>query len=365
MDHQKILLVRDRSAFSTKWVCNFASQLCEMDYDVTLLCDEHKQKKEVPIHSQVHKINLSRNVWGLLVPQFLRFSRAIKKIKPDVIICYFLKDLFNVAFCQNHNVPIIMMMHNPPNEVFEKQFKNPIKKWIFHHLMKKVSVIQVLMPEFVDMIKAEFPDKKVVVIPNQVIIPKENKEPNNVCKTIIHVAQIAKAKRQKDLIEVFIPLAKEFSDWKIKFFGKVKKSSRHQKYRTELQQLVHQNHLEKQILFPGFSNNITEEYLNSDIVVLPSYTEGFGYGLADGLALGLPGIGYDFALAINRILINGKSGFLVKDKNDFTDKLKILMSDKELRNKMGHFARKDMEKYSPEVVMKKWDNLIQSVLEKK
>ena len=121
--------------------------------------------------------------------------------------------------------------------------------------------------------------------------------------------------------------------------------------------------MENQILFPGFSHNITEEYLNSEIVALPSYTEGFGYGLADGLALGLPGIGYDFALAINRILVNDKSGYLVKDIPDMTEKLRLLMQNHDLRQKMGEFARRDMQKYAPETVIAAWVKLIRQVLE--
>lgn len=45
INKKNILLVRDRSAFSTKWVCSFAENLAEYEYNVTLLCDEYKEKK--------------------------------------------------------------------------------------------------------------------------------------------------------------------------------------------------------------------------------------------------------------------------------------------------------------------------------
>ena len=371
----KILLTRDRSAFSTKWVCNFATNLADAGHEVTLLCDSAENKIDAPISPEVTKINLSGktdnfllNLWYRLrrhitLPTW-RFGRALRRIQPDVIICYFLQDLLNVTLMQKHDIPIILMMHNPPDEVFQKHLKHWWKRILFHRLMKRVTTVQVLMPEFVDLFKKEFPEKEVVVIPNQVPIPNEQKDYTNRSKTIIHVAQIAKAKRQKDLIEAFIPLAAEFPDWKIKFFGKVKNSHRHNKYRAELQRLIETHHLENQILLPGFSHNITEEYLNSDIVVLPSYTEGFGYGLADGLALGLPGIGYDFAYAINRILVNEKSGYLVKDIQDMTAKLRLLMQSPQLRQQMGEFARRDMQKYAPQKVISAWLDLINHVLEK-
>lgn len=376
----KILLTRDRSAFSTKWVCNFATGLSEAGHQVTILTDSPDTKAEALVAPEVIKINLNqpggakakfynlmKRLYGFLLRPFpfLRFSRAVRKIQPDVIICYFLQDLYNVTFLQNHHIPVILMMHNPPDEVFAKHLRHRWQKALFHRLMKQVSVVQVLMPEFADMVKAEFPDIPVVVIPNQVLIPQRQKDYSRCTHTIIHVAQIAAAKRQKDLIEAFIPLAADFPDWKIEFYGKVKNSRRHKKYMRELQQLVKENNLEEQIVFAGFSHNITENYMNSDIVALPSYTEGFGYGLADGLALGLPGIGYEFACAINSILVNGKSGFLVKDIPDFSAKLRLLMSDSALREKMGLFARSDMRKYAPELVISLWLQLINKVVNAK
>lgn len=373
MKNYNILLTRDRSAFSTKWVCNFATNLALRGHNVTLLCDSYFNKPDVPISERVQKINLSAKTSNPLTNLYLmlrrkitlpcfRFSKAIKQIKPDVIICYFLQDLFNVAFLQNHHVPIILMMHNPPNEVFEKMFKHFWKRKLFHSLMKKVSHIQVLMPEFADMVKAEFPDKEVTVIANQVALPDEQKDYTKPTNTIIHVAQIAAGKRQLDLIEAFIPLAQKFPQWKIKFFGKVKNSRRHKKYFSKLQNLIKKNNLQDRIIFGGFSHNITQEYLNADIVALPSYTEGFGYGLADGLALGLPGIGYDFAYGINHILVNEKSGFLVKDIPQMSQKLSVLMEDANLRRKMGEFARQDMAKYSPQKIISAWEKLINKVM---
>ena len=194
----KILLTRDRSAFSTKWVCNFATNLAKQGHQITLLCDSYENKKDAPISDKVVKINLSGrtgnpivNVWHCLrrrlsLPTW-RFSRALKQINPDIIICYFLQDLFNVTFGIKHNIPIILMMHNPPDEVFAKHLKHWWQKKLFHHLIKRVAVIQVLMPEFVDMVQKEFPDIPVTVIPNQVPLPAEQKDYAIDGKTIIWI----------------------------------------------------------------------------------------------------------------------------------------------------------------------------------
>ena len=81
--------------------------------------------------------------------------------------------------------------------------------------------------------------------------------------------------------------------------------------------------------------------------------------MADGLAIGLPGVGFADAPAINELIINNKSGYLVKDVDDYADKLAKLMSDKALRIKMGEFARQDMKRYAPQKIIDKWVNLIE------
>ena len=367
----KVMLIKDRNTFNTKWVCNFASQLSNRGYEVVLVSDSYAHSgTPVPIDEKVKKINLSaktpnllKNLWliirSFLPLEFVRYAQLFKQENPDVIICYFNRDLINATFRQSHNIPIIMMMHNPPNEMFANVSKG-WRKYFTDKAFARAGVVQVLMNGFVKEVTDVYPDKKVEVIPNQVMEPKVFRNLEQESRVIIHVAQIARrAKRQHLLVEAFAKIAKDFPDWKVHFFGKVKKG-KHQKYFNFLQAEIKRLGLEDRLIFKGYSNNITEEYLHSDIVTLPSFSEGFGYGLADGLAIGLPGIGFADAPAVNELIINNKSGYLVKDVDDYADKLAKLMSDKALRIKMGEFARQDIkQRYAPQKIIDKWVNLIE------
>ena len=85
----KIMLIKDRNTFNTKWVCNFASQLIENGYEVTLVSDSYsKFGQAVPIDDRVKKINLSQkshclliNLWikfrALLPVEFLRYKKLL------------------------------------------------------------------------------------------------------------------------------------------------------------------------------------------------------------------------------------------------------------------------------------------------
>lgn len=347
---KKIFLIKNRNAFNIKWVCDFATNLDDLGYTVSIICDEKKynHKNDVEVSSNVKKINLGKKFY-LFAP--LKFKKFIDSEKTDLCFAYFIQDLFNLSMCLS-KTKVIMMMHNPPIEVFEKF--NVIEKIIYKKLLKK-STIQVLMPEFAKQVTDFVGDVKVDVITNQVMIKKECKDYSVDTKTIIHVGQIAKkAKRQHLLIEAFAKIAHKYPDWQVHFFGKVKKG-KHTKYYNECVARINELGLKNQIIFKVFLTNITQDYLNSEINTLPSSAEGFCYGLADGLSLGLSSVGFADAAAINEIIIDGKSGFLVKDVDDYTNKLDLLMSDEKLRQSMGKYGRKDMQtRYSPEVIMSMW-----------
>ena len=81
------------------------------------------------------------------------------------------------------------------------------------------------------------------------------------------------------------------------------------------------------------------------------------------MAAGLPAIGYKSCPAVNELIIDGYNGFLCDGGiDDFADKLKILMSDAELRKKMGQNARESMKQFAPEKIWDQWEALINEVV---
>ena len=58
------------------------------------------------------------------------------------------------------------------------------------------------------------------------------------------------------------------------------------------------------------------------------------------------------------MIVDGVNGFLAKDVDDFAAKMAKLMSDKELRIKMGAEAAKGVEQYAEEHIADKWQQLL-------
>ena len=373
----KILLVRDRNVLNTNWLVFYANLLAERGHDVVIACDTYgklgvlAEGNKLNDHIKLVNLNAKTTSWvkniyrkirGKLFPRCFRFKKLIEKERPDVIVCYFPVDLFNVTRFQNHNIPIIQMVHHFPPIILDKYLRKPwFIRWYYKKSFKKVHTFQVLMDSYMDKINPYFEPKNVVRIANAVYQFKDEEKVDltHEKKKIIYVARIEKhIKRPHLLVEAFAKIGREFPDWKVEIWGLQK----YPDYDKEIQDLIKANGLENNVFLMGYTRDVNELYRSADIHAFPSSAEGFSLAIADGMAIGLPTLGFADALSVNEVIVDGHNGFLAKNLDDFAEKLKQLMSDKELRIRMGQNAIADMKAYAPEVIIGKWEKLFDTVV---
>ena len=112
----------------------------------------------------------------------------------------------------------------------------------------------------------------------------------------------------------------------------------------------------KNVKYLGFRKDIKDLISIVDIVVLPSYREGTPRTLLEAGAMGKPLITTN-APGCREVVKDGYDGFLVpiKDVNALTEKIKILIENKELREKFGKNSREFIKKeFDVKIVVKKY-----------
>jgi glycosyltransferase involved in cell wall biosynthesis len=100
-------------------------------------------------------------------------------------------------------------------------------------------------------------------------------------------------------------------------------------------------------------------YYESDILVLPSLSEGLSNTLMEAMACGLPIVATN--VGGNKELVKeNKGGYLVPPKNSkiLSEKILKLMKNPEKRKKMGEFNYKFIKKYDRYLVLRKREKLI-------
>jgi glycosyltransferase involved in cell wall biosynthesis len=103
--------------------------------------------------------------------------------------------------------------------------------------------------------------------------------------------------------------------------------------------------LRERIVLPGFSVEPERYMATADLLLLPSYREGFGTVVIEAAAMGLPVVCTDI-YGLTDAVVDGETGLLVtaKDVKSLAAAIDRLLLDSELRRKMSRCARARVER---------------------
>ena len=360
-----------------KVFCEMANMLSERGHSVTAIAfDKNKGKPFYAVNENVKFINsgqgckLGKNWWQKIRASFYSknekelYSEEIyddiraKRLAPfvnekdfDVIISYNPSATRILIHKLKVKIPIITMFHVYPETILKDM------SYLTKIALEKCSVIQVLLPSYVN-ITRKYIDNKMVVIPN--IVPQYSNSDCHKEKCIVNVARIdGQTKRQILLIEAFNKIKTKHPDWKLEFWGDIDYDK---KYYKKYQNMISHYKLSEQAFFRGATNNVLNVYNKAAIFAFPSAYEGFGLALTEAMSAGLPAVGCKSCPAVNELIKDGENGFLCEDGVDaFAQALEKLMIDEELREKMGKAAKEDMKQYAPDKIWDMWEKLIEQV----
>ncbi len=365
-----------------KVFCEMANMLSERGHSVTAIAfDKNKGKPFYAVNENVKFINsgqdckLGKNWWQKIRASFYSknekelYSEEIyddirsKRLAPfvnekdfDVIISYNPSATRILIHKLKVKIPIITMFHVYPETILKDM------SFLTKIALEKCSVIQVLLPSYVN-ITRKYIDNKIVVIPN--IVPQYSNSDCHKEKCIVNVARIdGQTKRQILLIEAFNNKIKtKYPDWKLEFWGDIDYDK---KYYKKCQNMISHYKLSEQVFFRGATDNVLDVYNKAAIFAFPSAYEGFGLALTEAMSAGLPAVGCKSCPAVNELIKDGENGFLCENGVDaFAQALEKLMSDEELREKMGQAAKEDMKQYAPDKIWDMWEKLIEQVAQGK
>jgi glycosyltransferase involved in cell wall biosynthesis len=151
---------------------------------------------------------------------------------------------------------------------------------------------------------------------------------------LTYVGRLESVKGVEDFLTAAVSLKREHTDLVIQVVGW---------YRTPH---ILVERFEREVLFTGLREDIPAILEQTDIFVLPSYSEGLSNALMEAMASGCACIASD--VGGNRFLLqNGLSGFLFPagDREALTAHIRRLLTDPAKRKALGEAARKRIEEH--------------------
>ena len=150
------------------------------------------------------------------------------------------------------------------------------------------------------------------------------------------IGRIDRLKKQEFLIYAAVDLVEKYPNIHFVFVGDETNSVTGKGYREELYEKIREKGLEKHFSIFGYSEDVEKFFSVLDIFVLTTPKESFGLVLLEAMAMGIPVLG-SCRGGPPEIIRDNINGYLFNpDKvSDLTGKLSILLSEENLRKKMG------------------------------
>lgn len=174
---------------------------------------------------------------------------------------------------------------------------------------------------------------------------------------IVSVGRLYPQKNHKMLIEAVADAKKTVPYVQLYIYGEGE-------LKEELQQYAEKFGISDAVHFMGNVPDVHRQISDADIFVLSSDYEGLSNALLEAMMMGLPCISTNCA-GSDEYIENGKNGILVPvgDCAAMSSAISKLLSDSDLKKKLGENARLTSAEFAKEPVLQKWFELINSVSE--
>jgi glycosyltransferase involved in cell wall biosynthesis len=306
----------------------------------------------------VHDQSLLRRVLGGTIQTFRdswRLFGALRKVRPHVI---HLTSSGQLAILRDLAVMLLSWIYSTP-VIYHIRFgrvpeiaKKSTCEWLLMRLaISRADSVIAIDSSTVDAINEYLPQVKVEHVPNCVnflSLPEITATEHSV-RRVVFIGWVIPSKGIEELISAWSQLG--LLSWQLDIIG-----PGDQNYID----MLNDKYESASVVFHGeLDHGVAMVHLSdSDLFVLPSYTEGFPNVVLEAMALGKPIVATSVG-AISEML-EGGSGILVKPRSVFELKkaIRLVTGDEKLRDTMGARAREKAKKeYTIEVVFEKYINI--------
>ena len=197
----------------------------------------------------------------------------------------------------------------------------------------------------------------IYCIPNPLTCyPEQIKEHDVTHHRIICAGRLNPQKGFDLLIDSFALIADKCPEWHVVIFG----SGDEEKF---LRQRLCEKGLDKRIFIFPATDNIYEEFQNSDFFVFSSRFEGWGLVLVEAMACGIPPVSFRCKYGPEDIITEDKDGLLAKDGDihDLSDRILWMINHPKERIEMGQRARTSAQRFNKEIVVQRWLEIFHSL----
>jgi amylovoran biosynthesis glycosyltransferase AmsD len=308
--------------------------------------DNHYRKNNDTINLQmdlIHGVHLIKKI--LWYAKFLyKLNKFLKTNSPHVVVG--IGTMMNLSLCFYMSKDYLL--YGAEHTAYDAHNKLilGIRKYLYKRLDKIISLTKIDEKKY----KQLYSD--VVTIPNFTSFYTNTNFITNDIKNILYIGRFTSGKGVFELIDIMTRFYKTSKEWTLTMIGEGP-------FYENILDMIKSKNMEKYIFIKQPTRHIEKEYLNCSIFALASKVEGFPMVLLEAKSYGIPVVSFDCPTGPSDIIKENEDGFLVPlgDNDIFLERLHLLADNVKLRKSMSLNARKNIYKFHPTKIMKKWEKI--------
>jgi GalNAc-alpha-(1->4)-GalNAc-alpha-(1->3)-diNAcBac-PP-undecaprenol alpha-1,4-N-acetyl-D-galactosaminyltransferase len=279
------------------------------------------------------------NRFGDTLRTLLFLRKTVRSIQPDSVL----------TFGDRWNNLVLLALLGFRHKVYASDrsrpgkdlgwFHNRLKQWLYP---KAAGLI--LQTEHARALAAESAlnrNLRVIGNPIRSIAPSGGAREN----IVLSVGRLVHTKHFDQLIRLFARI--NLPTWRLVVVGG---NAQRQNLMPQLQALIAELGVGDRVLLAGNQSDVDAYYRKARIFAFTSSSEGFPNVVGEALSAELPVVSFDCVAGPAEMIADGRNGFLVPvfDYAQFEEKLRLLMEDEALRERLAANARPSVERFSVE-----------------
>ena len=319
----------------------------------------HPNVKHIDLGVRLHQEYHFRGFRKLLKRRELRqilknrIKRAIEDIRPDVIVCVKL-DFVSVLANLKGDIPLIVESHTlcHSENMDEVGMLRRMYIWSLKRSIRKADAVVALTEGDANDWKAY--NDNVHVIPNVVNLNDSGSYASFEQKSVIYVGRFSKQKDIDSLLRIWAIIHQQYPDWQLDIYGEGE-------LKDNYLSIIQKMNANINVFQP--TANIMEVYREHSILLLTSLYEPFGLVFPEAMSCGLPVVAFDCPYGPADIITDGVDGYLIEDRDVelFAQRVGQLISDYDLRVKMGKAGIASSKRYQASCIIPQWIQLFEQL----
>jgi|WetSurMetagenome_2_1015567.scaffolds.fasta_scaffold00621_15 glycosyltransferase involved in cell wall biosynthesis len=307
----------------------------------------------------------------LILIQLLKFKEKLKKFNPDIIHINpslawvaIVRDYIFTRYAKKNGFSVLFCVGGWDKNLSKHLRKEDVLSRFFLKIFEMPDRILVLASSFKNELIALGIDSNKIIVTTMMVESEKYKSKNKIFDPpyiLLFCSRIEKLKGVYQLLDAFQLIILKYPETKLIYVGQGREF-------INLNKRISHMKLEENVKCVGFKSGAEKinYFRDSDMVILPSFTEGFPNIFCEAMAAGLPFIGTHVGGLID-VFEDGKQGLVIKSipptPEEISDRIFKLIENQKLMEQISENNLHEAEdKYDVKVVIAKLDNLYQEMV---